>query len=296
VPPLRALLDSHHRVVGVLTQPDRPKGRGQQLTRSSVKVLAEERGLPIAQPQKLRSAPDTQQLAAWQPDLMVVVAYGLILPPAVLHLPRLGCLNIHASLLPRWRGAAPVQRAILAGDAQTGITIMRMDAGLDRGPIVLQRTTAIGSEDFTGSLQDRLAALGAQALLQALEQIGPFGVRSTPQAEDGITYAAKLDKREALIRWEDTAIAIERQIRAFNPWPVAETHLEGQQLRIFAARAREGASNQLPGTIVDTSRGPIVVSCGSGSLELHEVQRAGRRRMAVQEFSHSTPLLGKRLG
>jgi len=296
VPPLRALLASHHQVIGVLTRPDRPKGRGRQVAPSAVKVVAEEYELPLSQPQRLRQGPELAQLASWQPDLLVVVAYGLILPRTVLDLPRLGCVNIHASLLPRWRGAAPIQRAILAGDCQTGISIICMEAGLDTGPIVLQRAVPILREDSAGSLHDRLALLGAETLLRALDEIREDGIRSMPQPADGVTYAAKLDKKEALLSWTSDAELLERQIRAFNPWPVAETRLDGEQLRIFGGRARAGHPDQLPGTIVEIDADSIVVSCGRGLLEVRELQRAGRRRMSAREFSHSLPLLGRRLG
>jgi methionyl-tRNA formyltransferase len=221
-------VSSEHPVVGVLTQPDRPKGRGRQLTPSPVKEAALAAGLPVAQPQSLKTEEGRAALAEWAPDVLVVVAYGLILPPAALRIPRLGCVNIHASLLPRWRGAAPIQRAILAGDEQTGITIMQMDAGLDTGPMLLIRPVPIEAEDTAAALEARLAQVGANAILEALDRISNGTISVTPQPEIGVTYAAKLDKAEARIDWTARAIDIERKVRAFNPRPVAETLYEGE--------------------------------------------------------------------
>lgn len=299
VPALNALLASHHTVAGVLTQPDRPKGRGRQLAFSPVKRVALDRVLPLSQPQTLKTEAGRAELAAWEPDVLVVVAYGLILPPAVLDLPRLGCINIHGSLLPRWRGAAPIQRAILAGDVQTGVTIMRMDAGLDTGPLLLQRQMTIDPHDTAASLQERLAAMGASALLEALQGVAHNTAHATPQPQEGITYAAKIDKSEALIDWSHDALTIERQVRAFNPWPVAETRLEGEQVRIYGAHLETGDgghSSEEPGRIVAVRDDALVVACGRGWLGLTELQRPGRRPISAREFTNRRALAGHRLG
>ncbi len=297
VPPLEALRASGHELVGVLTQPDRPKGRGQQLAASPVKQAAQRHGLTVLQPQSLKNEAARAEVAALRADVLVVVAYGLILPQAVLDLPRLGCVNIHASLLPRWRGAAPIQRAILAGDAETGISIMQMDAGLDTGPVLLKRRIPIGENDTGGSLHDKLAALGAPALLEALEGLAGGTLRAEPQPSTGVTYAEKLQKAEAPIDWSRDAIAIERQVRAFNPWPVAETRLAGEQLRIFMARAQNEDSNDAaPGTVVAARDDAIVVACGHGALRITELQRAGRRPLGARDFLNSCDLAGQRLG
>jgi methionyl-tRNA formyltransferase len=297
VPPLEALRASGHALVGVLTQPDRPKGRGQQLAASAVKQAAQRHGLAVLQPQSLKNEAARAEVAALRPDVLVVVAYGLILPQAVLDLPRLGCVNIHASLLPRWRGAAPIQRAILAGDAETGISIMLMDAGLDTGPVLLKRRLSIAENDTGGSLHDKLAALGAPALLEALEGLAAGTLRAEPQAAEGATYAEKLQKTEAAIDWSRDASAIGRQVRAFNPWPVAETRLGGEQLRIFMAHAQdEGEGGVAPGTVIAAQGEAIVVACGKGALRVTELQRAGRRPMPAREFTNSCDLAGQRLG
>lgn len=247
VPALKALLDSSHTVVGVLTQPDRPKGRGRQIAASPVKETALAHGLPISQPQTLKDEVGRADLASWRPDVLVVVAYGLILPRAALALPRLGCLNIHASLLPRWRGAAPIQRAVLAGDPVSGVTIMLMDVGLDTGPMLLKKEVPITRTDNGGSLHDRLAAVGASAVLEALDGYSTGALAPVPQPTEGVTYAAKIDKAEALIDWSRDALEIERQVRAFNPWPVAETRLDGEQLRLFEALAEGiGSTSSVP--------------------------------------------------
>ena len=298
LPAFHALVGSRHVVVGVLTQPDRPKGRGRQLASSPVKLAAQRSGVPLSQPVTLKTEAGRADLAAWQADVLVVVAYGLILPRAALELPRLGCVNIHASLLPRWRGAAPIQRAILAGDAQTGVSIMRMDVGLDTGPVFLERTVAIAPDETGGSLHDRLAAEGGSAVLQVLDQLSTNSARLTPQREDGVTYASKIEKSEALIDWSRDAVDIERQVRAFNPWPIAETRLDGEQLRIYAARVID--ANREPnvgesGRIVDSSDA-IVVACGRGRLALTELQRPGRRPVAARDLINTLDLAGRRLG
>jgi methionyl-tRNA formyltransferase len=295
----KGVVGSRHPVVGVLTQPDRPKGRGRQLAASPVKIAALELGIPVSQPVTLKTEADRADLASWRPDVLVVVAYGLILPRAALELPRLGCVNIHASLLPRWRGAAPIQRAILAGDAESGVSIMRMDVGLDTGPVFLEQKVAISPQDTGGSLHDRLAALGASAVVEVLDELDQDRATSTPQREDGLTYASKIDKAEALIDWTHPAAAIERQVRAFNPWPIAETRLDGEQLRIYAAEAIEAdcaGSAGAAGQIVDLRDEAIIVACGQGRLALKEVQRPGKRPVAARDLMNTLDLAGHRLG
>jgi methionyl-tRNA formyltransferase len=309
LPAFHALVGSRHTVVGVLTQPDRPKGRGRQLAASPVKVAAQNAGIPVSQPVTLKTEADRADLAAWQPDVLVVVAYGLILPRAALDLPRLGCVNIHASLLPRWRGAAPIQRAILAGDARSGVSIMRMEAGLDTGPVFLERAVVIGPRETGGSLHDRLAAEGASAVLQVIEELSTNSAKSAPQREDGVTYASKIDKVEALIDWSRPAVEIDRQVRAFNPWPIAETRLDGEQLRIYSAELIDdnheaivgesdlkGSDSKETGTIVAVNSDSIVVACGRGRLALTELQRPGRRPVAARDLINTLNLAGRRLG
>jgi methionyl-tRNA formyltransferase len=303
VPALLGLISSQHSVVGVLTQPDRPKGRGRQLAASPVKQTAQAHGIPVAQPQSLKSEAERAELVSWRPDVLVVVAYGLILPRAVLDLPRLGCLNIHASLLPRWRGAAPIQRAVLAGDRDTGVTIMRMDVGLDTGPILLQERLTIRDGETAGSLHDRLAELGTQPLLKVLEGLENKTLRETPQPAEGVTYAAKIDKAEAVIDWSRSAAEIERKVHAFNPWPIAETVLGGEQLRIYAACAVEAGADEAairpastdatqpassaPGTILTVDGDSIVVACGRGALALTVVQRPGGKPVTARDFANT---------
>ena len=303
VPPLAALVASHHEIVGVLTQPDRPAGRGRRVEPGAVKEFALAHGLPLAQPTTLRTTEGRAALVAWRPDLLVVVAYGLILPPEALAIPLRGCLNIHGSLLPRWRGAAPIQRALLAGDTETGVTIMQMDAGLDTGPVLLERRLAIQSEDDAASLHATLAALGAQALLEALAGLEAGTLAPRPQASEGVTYAAKIGKSEARIDWHDDARAIERRVRAFRPWPVAETSWRGEQLRVHRARALAGesptvavsgtASSTTPGMLLGLCDDMLVVACGRGRLGILELQRAGRRSLGAREFAHGLQTTGE---
>jgi methionyl-tRNA formyltransferase len=296
VPALEALVASHHRVVAVYTQPDRPAGRGQKLTMSAVKQCASKHGLHVEQPLKLRDSTQIEHLAAFKPDVMVVVAYGLILPQAVLDIPRLGCINIHASLLPRWRGAAPIHRAIQAGDATTGVTIMQMEVGLDTGPMLLERRETIRSTDTTGSLHDRLATLGAEAILAALPGVADRSLQPHPQPLEGVTYAAKITKSEARMDWTRPAIEIDRLVRAFNPWPIAETTLNGAQLRVWSA-VPEGTSHSVDcGTIVRADAAGIHVATGGGTLLLQQVQAAGRKAVSAADFARGQQLEGIVLG
>ncbi len=292
VPALEALVASRHRVAAVYTQPDRPAGRGQQLAMSAVKQCALRHGLPVEQPATLREAAAVERLASWQPDLMVVVAYGLILPTTVLQIPPLGCLNIHASLLPRWRGAAPIHRALQAGDTATGVTIMQMDAGLDTGPMLLERVTPIESTDTGSTLHDRLAQLGAQALIAAIDGLQDGSVTPRAQPDTGATYASKLRKEEALIDWRRTTAEIDRQIRAFNPWPVAETRWNGQQLRIWQANPVSDAAPAAPGTVIGGDASGIRVATGDGVIALTRVQLAGRRAVSAAEFMNAQRTAG----
>ncbi|HTS54955.1 MAG TPA: methionyl-tRNA formyltransferase [Burkholderiales bacterium] len=281
---LRALLNAGHDVAMVLTRPDQPAGRGLRPRPSPVKALALEHRLTLAQPPTLSSPEALKALRAARAQVMVVAAYGLILPPAVLDLPLLGCINIHASLLPRWRGAAPIQRAILAGDRETGISIMRMDAGLDTGPLYLTHAIPIESEDTAGSLHDKLAALGGRCIARVLAGLDEAGqLQPVPQAAEGVTYAHKIEKREASIDWSRPAAEIERQVRAFNPLPVAGTLLRGQLLRIWRARA-VGHRPGVPGRVIDATDGGILVGCGSGVLRIEELQRPGSKRLSAAEF------------
>lgn len=288
VPPLAALVQSSHEVVGVLTQPDRPAGRGRNLSASAVKEFARENSLSLAQPQTLRTPEGRAALEAWRPDVLVVVAYGLILPPEALAIPRHGCLNIHASLLPRWRGAAPVQRAILEGDTETGVTIMQMDVGLDTGPILLQRALPISDTDDSVTVLERLATLGAPALLEVLSSIESGSVSARAQPSDGATYAKKIDKSEARIDWRRSASEIDRQIRAFRPWPIAETTHRGEQVRVHRARALADAAvtPRPPGSILGLADDLLLVACGEAVLGIAELQRAGRRSMTAREFAN----------
>ena len=294
VPALDALHAAGHRIAAVYTQPDRPAGRGRELTAGPVKRRALGLGIPVEQPVTLKRGDAVQRLAAYDADLMVVVAYGLLLPRPVLDAPRLGCLNIHASLLPRWRGAAPIHRAILAGDARTGITIMKMDAGLDTGPMLLTRELDIGAEETTGQLHDRLAALGAEAIVTAIELWTTGCIAPVPQPAEGITYAAKIRKEEAMIDWSRAAAGIGRQVRAFNPWPVAETRWRGQQLRIWEATPEPGSTlGATPGDVIEAADGRICVATGDGLLRLDRLQFAGPQADGRRRVPECQPDAGR---
>ena len=285
---LAALLESNHRIVLVLTQPDRPSGRGMKTTASPVKRLAQENHVPVAQPATLKDAQTQELLRSLGADLMVVAAYGLILPPAVLDIPRLGAINIHASLLPRWRGAAPIPRALLAGDPETGISIIKLDTGLDTGPVLLRHAIAIEDEDDAGSLHDRLAERGAKLVVEALDLLEEGRLEATPQPAHGATYAPKLDKSEARIDWARPAVEIGRKIRAFNPFPGALARLAGEDVKIW--RAQLAKADGAPGEILAAGDQGILVACGRGSVQILELQRAGARRLAAGDF-----LRGQRL-
>ncbi len=284
VPALRAAA-RHNEVVAVYTQPDRPAGRGRGLAASPVKREAVARGIPVYQPQTLRDEAAQQALRALAPDLLVVVAYGLILPRAVLAIPTQGCWNVHASLLPRWRGAAPIQRAIEAGDAETGVCLMQMEAGLDTGPVLLAITTDIDAEETGGQLHDRLAELGAQVLADGLGLLrAGLAPRPVPQPQDGVTYAHKLDKHEARLDWGQRAVVLARKVRAFDPWPVAEAEVAGERLRIHGAVAVPGHDGAAPGTVLAASRAGIDIACGRGALRLLAVQRDGGRTITAADY------------
>ena len=287
-----------HSVAAVFTQPDRPAGRGQTLHPSPVKRRALELGLTVHQPASLKTPEAVEMLRAARIDALVVVAYGLILPPAVLELPQYGCINIHASLLPRWRGAAPIQRALLAGDPVTGITIMRMEAGLDTGPMLASRAVGIDARDNAKTLHDRLAVLGAELIVESLQHLRAGGIREVIQPSEGVTYAAKIDKAEAPIRWDRHAEEISRQVRAFNPAPVAETRFKGEQLRIWEAEPIESpdlsGTAGPPGSVLTATREGIDVVCGTGVLRVLKLQLAGRKPLSAEEFLRGQRLDGMR--
>ena len=284
---LDALLSSEHEIVGVFTQPDRPAGRGKKLMPGPVKVLAEAKGLPVFQPASLR-APENQQLIAdLNADVMVVVAYGLILPKAVLTMPRLGCINVHGSLLPRWRGAAPIQRSLWAGDAETGVTIMQMDVGLDTGDMLYKLACPITAEDTSATLYDKLAELGPQGLIETLQQLSQGTVQPHKQDEAFVTYAEKLSKEEARIDWSLSAAQLERCVRAFNPWPMSWFMIDEQPVKVWRASVIASSSKVEPGTIVEVSRAGIQVATSDGILNLESLQPAGKKAMSAQDLLNS---------
>jgi methionyl-tRNA formyltransferase len=297
LPSLRALAAAHD-VVGVLTQPDRPAGRGRTVAPSPVKQLANELGIALWQPERLRGAPQSvldtlARLREWQPDVIIVVAYGLILPADLLRLPRLGCLNIHASLLPHWRGAAPIQRAIQAGDARSGVSIMQMDEGLDTGDVLREEAVDIDPSMTAGELHDQLAPLGARLIVETLARCAAGAVVPRPQPDTGITYAQKIVREEARLDWAQSAVQIDRNIRAFNPWPGATTLQQGEPLKLLrshlpAPRAAE-VRDVPPGTVLGLCGDALEVVCGTGIVAITELQRAGRRPVSARDFCNAGP-------
>ncbi len=286
---LAHLLNEKFQLVGAYSQPDRHSGRGKKLIATPVKALADAHGIPVHQPLRL-DEPALAELAALKPDVMVVVAYGLLLPRAALALPRFGCINVHASLLPRWRGAAPIERALLAGDAETGVCLMQMDAGLDTGPVLATATTPIGSSDNSETLTERLIGLGCSLLVSTLEQIAAGRAHATPQPEAGVTYAHKLRKEEAGIRWSESAATIDRQVRAFYPRSPAYCLYQEQRLRILRAEIRPGSSSHTaPGTVIDMNAEAMTVACGTDALTISQVQLEGKNPMTVRELLNGRP-------
>jgi methionyl-tRNA formyltransferase len=286
---LVALIEAGHDVALVLAQPDRPAGRGMRLAPGPVKQLALRHGLSVLQPAALKDAEVQARLAAVNADAMIVAAYGLLLPPAVLTIPRLGCLNIHASLLPRWRGAAPIQRAILAGDPETGITIMQMDSGLDTGGMLLRAALPIADNDTAQTLHDKLAALGASSIVSALKQLELGTLQAQPQDDSAATYAAKLSKAEGLIDWHKSAAELARAVRAYNPFPVAQARLQAEIWRIWQAQAVQRSEGS-PGEILQADKDGILVRCGEGALLLKELQKAGGKRLPASSFLAGNPV------
>jgi methionyl-tRNA formyltransferase len=294
VPALEALLASRHDIVGVFTQPDRPAGRGRKLAASPVKEAAVAAGIPVFQPLRLKQPAEQQLVANLNADLMVVVAYGLLLPQAVLDMPRLGCVNLHASLLPRWRGAAPIQAAILNGDTRTGVGLMQMDAGLDTGPVLAEAATDIGARETGGELHDRLAELGADLLADNLAALLAGELPAQPQATDGVTYAGRIAKSDGLIDWAEPAANTVRKVLAYDPWPVAHTLYKGQPLRVFSATAESGAGS--PGRVLSCTPAGVRVATGAGVLNISELQLPGRKRMTAKDFANAHDRTGAMLG
>jgi methionyl-tRNA formyltransferase len=283
VPVLDALMDAGHDIAAVYCQPPRPAGRGKKETPTPVHQRALDRGLPVRHPTSLKGGQAQADFADLNADVAVVVAYGLILPQAVLDAPKHGCLNIHASLLPRWRGAAPIHRAIMAGDAETGICIMQMEAGLDTGPVLLREVTPIGAQETTGQLHDRLSQMGARLIVDALDRLGDL--TPAPQPAEGVTYAAKIDKAEAAVDWTRPAVEVDRQIRALSPFPGAWVDHDGQRIKLLASRLATGEGT--PGTVLDDA---LTVACGTGAVQLLRLQRAGRGAQDASEFLRGSPL------
>jgi methionyl-tRNA formyltransferase len=289
--PLHALANADCLPLAVLTQPDRPAGRGQKLQASPVKRAALDLGIPVHQPESLKTSEFQHWLKEQNADLLIVVAYGLILPQAVLDIPRYGCWNIHASLLPRWRGAAPIQRAIEAGDSHSGVCIMQMDAGLDTGAVLARESLTLASDETGGSLHDKLAQLGASSLLECVAQLQSGLVpEGRPQPIEGVTYARKLDKAEAEIDWQEPAMQLERRIRAFNPWPVCWCEVAGERTRIWQARAEAAVQSPEAGQVIEADENGIVVACGRGQLHILQLQRPGGRPQSVREYLQARKL------
>ena len=294
VPSLRAA-HAHHEVVAVYTQPDRPAGRGRGLTPSPVKLEAIQRGIPVLQPLSLKKKSTQDALREMQPDVMIVVAYGLILPQAVLDIPQYGCWNVHASLLPRWRGAAPIQRAIEAGDTRSGVCLMQMEKGLDTGPVLLAKDTDIGADETGGQLQDRLSELGAQVLADALGLLrATITLPPHPQPLQGVTYAHKIDKAEARLDWSQPATVLANKVRAFNPWPVAEAQLDGERIRIHGAVAIDEAHAAAPGSVLRAGRDGIDIACGECALRIRVLQREGGKAITAAAALNGNFLASRR--
>ena len=296
VPALQSILRTEHQLVAVYTQPDRPAGRGRKLQQSPVKNLALEHDLPVYQPDNFTAAAALDELCAHEADLMIVAAYGLLLPVAVLEAPRLGCINIHASLLPRWRGASPIQQAILAGDASSGVTLMKMDEGLDTGAMIARRAVAIDPGWSAADLHDVLAPLGAELLLEALDSIETALQQACAQDDSQATYAPRLTKRQAEVDWNKPAEVLLREVRAFNPWPVSYTFVDDASLRLWSARLKAGFAAGVPGLVVAHDANGVCVSCGDGVLQITELQFAGRNRCTAAEALNARNLGGCRLG
>lgn len=292
VPALKALLQNGHQVVAVYTQPDRPAGRGRKLQASPVKSCALEHGVPVLQPENFKSAADLDHLAGLQADLMIVAAYGLLLPPAVLAAPRLGCVNIHASLLPRWRGASPIQQAILAGDSHSGVTLMKMEQGLDSGDMIVSRGIEIDAGWSAGDLHDRLAPLGADLLMENIDDIEDALAGARVQDETKVTYAPRLVKQQAEVDWEKSLTQLLREVRAFNPWPVSYSAIDGQNLRLWRARAGEQEVAGEPGAVVGHDSNGVYVKCGDGIMQITELQFAGRNRCDAAQALNARDLTG----
>ncbi|MEX0425675.1 methionyl-tRNA formyltransferase [Providencia rettgeri] len=284
---LAALLDTRHQIVGVLTRHDKPAGRGKKLTQSPVKILAEEHQIPVFQPVSLKDSENQQWIKNQNADLMIVVAYGLILPQAVLDIPRLGCLNVHGSLLPRWRGAAPIQRSIWAGDTETGVTIMQMDAGLDTGDMLYKAICPINPSDTSASLYDKLAIIGPEALIHTVEMLSSGQCTAEKQDDSLANYAEKLSKEEARINWQDDAVHIERCIRAFNPWPMSYFMVEEQLIKVWQAEVLEEAHDKQPGTIISADKKGICIATGNGILNITQLQPPGKKAMSAQDILNS---------
>lgn len=296
VPALQALLHGRHRVLAVYTQPDRPAGRGRKLQASPVKSCALEHGLAVFQPENFKSAADLDKLAGLQADLMIVAAYGLLLPPAVLAAPRLGCVNIHASLLPRWRGASPIQQAILAGDSHSGVTLMKMEQGLDSGDMIASRAIEIDAGWSAGDLHDRLAPLGAELLMENIDTIEDALHNAQPQDETEVTYAPRLVKQQAQVDWSKSLAQLLREVRAFNPWPVSYSEIDGQNLRLWRAQASAQDVAGEEGVVVGHDSGGVYVKCGDGVMQITEMQFAGRNRCSAAQALNARDLTGCVLG
>ncbi len=290
VPALRALLQTQHRVVAVYTQPDRPSGRGQKIRPGPVKTLAIEHGLTVLQPQSFKNRVDVDRMKSLSADLMIVAAYGILLPEVILQTPGLGCINIHASLLPSWRGAAPIQRAILAGDRQTGITLMQMDAGLDTGDMLARAAIDIPPDSTSQALHDKLMNLGAELLLSKLDDIEKQKLSPQKQDQSQACYASKISKSEAEIDWNKSSQTLDREIRAYNPWPISYTSLKGQNVKIWGAEVVHQACSKLVGQVISHNREGLRVCCGSGVLSLIEIQFSGKKRSDVKQILNSRDL------